>query len=463
MRDLRIWLTFQRYGIPMRPLPLALALSTFLLASAQAAEPSTDPQIAALAERIRALETNAKALQQQASDALAAAQAAQAELKQMKVAQQDQAVAAVSTEPTGGSTSASANAFNPAIALILNGLYVNHSKDPINYQRAGFPQLGEGGPSADGLQLGESEVTFAANIDEKFYGQMTVTLASEGGQTTTGIEEAYIETTALPDGFTARAGRFYSNIGYLNSHHTHTDYFSDRPLAYQAFLGNQYGDDGVQLRWVAPTDTYLEFGSEAFRGENAPAGGAAHNGVGAKTFFVHAGGDVGSNNSWLAGASVLHADALDGEDGFSGRDNLFLFDFTWKWAPHGAFKDSGIVLRSEAFIDDRKGIVIDPQDPDALAQAWDGKRRGAYVEGLYRFSRTWDVGYRYDKLWAASSGPYASDYDPQRHSIAATWHNSEFSLLRLQLAHDEPQPHFVDNVLTLQYQVSLGAHGAHKF
>src|SRR5690606_2501457 len=152
-----------------------------------------------------------------------------------------------------------------------------------------------------------------------------------------------------------------------------------------------------------------------------------------------------------------------GEDGFSGRSNLFLFDFTWKWAPHGAFKDSGIVLRSEAFIDDRKGVVIDAEDPQAPAQDWDGKRRGAYVEGLYRFSRSWDVGYRYDRLWAASSGPYASDHDPQRHSIAATWHNSEFSLLRLQLARDEPQAHFLDNVLTLQYQVSLGAHGAHKF
>ncbi len=447
----------------MRHTPLAFALTSILLVSAQAADASTDPQIAALAARIQALETNAQTLQKQAADALAAAQAAQSELQQMKATKQDQAVAEVSAAPATGSTGASLNAFNPAISIILNGLYVNHSQDPINYRRAGFPLLGEGGPKPDGLQLGESEISLASNIDEKFYGQLTLTLASDGGQTTTGIEEAFIETTALPDGFTARAGRFYSNIGYLNSHHTHTDYFSDRPLAYQAFLGNQYGDDGVQLRWVAPTETFLEFGGEAFRGENAPAGGAAHSGVGAKTFFVHAGGDIGIENSWLAGASILHADAVNGEDGFSGRDNLYLFDLTWKWAPRGAFKDSGIVVRSEAFVDDRKGVVIDPNDPDALAQTLDGKRRGAYIEGLYRFSRTWDVGYRYDKLWAASSGPYASDFDPQRHSVAATWHNSEFSLLRLQLEHDEPQPHFIDNVLTLQYQVSLGAHGAHKF
>jgi hypothetical protein len=448
----------------MRPIPVAIAASLALMSAARASESSpSDPQIAALAARIQALEANAQALQKQAADALAAAQAAQAELQQMKAAGQASAVAAVSAPASEGSSVASANAFNPAISLILNGLYVDHSRDPVDYSRAGFPLVGGGAPRGPGLQLGESELSFAANIDDKFYGQFTVTMESEDGETHTGIEEAYIETTALPEGFTARAGRFYSNIGYLNSHHTHTDYFSDRPLAYQAFLGNQYGDDGVQLRWVAPTETFLEFGGEAFRGDNYPAGGAAHSGVGAKSFFVHAGGDVGIENSWLAGASVLRADTTGGEDGFSGRNNLYLFDLTWKWAPRGAFKDSGIVLRSEVFLDDRKGIVIDPEDPDAQGQPWDGQRRGAYLEALYRFSRTWDAGYRYDKLWAASSGPYASDHDPQRHSAALTWHNSEFSLMRLQLSHDEPQPHFIDNVLTLQYQVSLGAHGAHKF
>src|SRR5207253_1860678 len=103
------------------------------------------------------------------------------------------------------------------------------------------------------------ELSFAANIDDKFYGQLTMT---SGGDAGFEIEEAFIDTTALPDGFSLRAGRFFSNIGYLNSHHSHTDNFVDRPLAYQAFLGNQYGDDGVQLRFVAPTDLYLELGGE---------------------------------------------------------------------------------------------------------------------------------------------------------------------------------------------------------
>ena len=77
-----------------------------------------------------------------------------------------------------------------------------------------------------------------------------------------------------------RGGRFFSGIGYLNALHAHAWDFVDQPLVYRALLGNQYKDDGAQLRWVAPTDLFLEFGAEAFRGGNFPAGGAAENGKG---------------------------------------------------------------------------------------------------------------------------------------------------------------------------------------
>ena len=65
----------------MRLLAPALALTFLLPGALQAAEPPPDAQIAALAERIRALEANAQMLQSQAAEALAAAQAAQAELQ----------------------------------------------------------------------------------------------------------------------------------------------------------------------------------------------------------------------------------------------------------------------------------------------------------------------------------------------------------------------------------------------
>jgi hypothetical protein len=501
---------------------LALSLGLALSASAVAADPPA-PSLQDLDARIRALETEAKHLREQTASALAEASAARAELDRMKAAQSNGApppasatppksaveqsmedrVAAVSAsappseaapapatpapsttatldtsavaasgDSGGTGAGANGNAFNPAIAVILNGDYAHHSRNPDNYVRAGFPVVPETGPGPQGFSLGESEISFAANIDDKFYGQFTISYNDDNGNAEADIEEAYIDTLTLPDGFNVRAGRFYSNIGYLNSHHTHTDNFVDRPLPYQAFLGNQYGDDGAQLRWVAPTTTYLELGGEAFRGENFPASGANHDGVGAWTLFAHAGGDIGDENSWLAGLSMLKTRATHADDGFTGDSTLYLADGTWKWAPNGNTKDGGVTVRSELFFDHRDGYyaapdalaAIDATDPlDPAAQPWLGDRRGGYLEAVWRLGRTWDVGYRFDKLWPSSSGPFAADFDPTRHSIEATWRNSEFSFFRIQYSHDNPIRDIVDNALYLQYDVALGAHGAHKF
>jgi hypothetical protein len=443
---------------------ITLALCASLAANAHAATPAPpQSRIDALEVRIKALEANAEAMRKQAAEATAALEATRAEMEAMKAAAPAEVASEpAEPEPAAAPASANGNAFNPAISIILNGSYTAHSLNPDLYQRSGFPLVGEGVPAAKGISLGESEVSLAANIDEKFYGQLTFNVSSEDGSDKLGVEEAFIDTMALPAGFTLRLGRFFSNIGYLNSHHAHTDKFFDRPLAYQAFLGNQYGDDGAQLRWVAPTDFYLEVGGEIFRGENFPSGGAGHAGAGVKTLFAHTGGDVGTENSWLAGVAVLKSATENAEDGFSGDDTLYVADATWKWAPQGNFKDGGVTLRGEYFLDDRDGIF---EDPNSLrpTELWNGKRRGAYLEAVYRINRNWETGYRYDRLWADDSGPFASTYDPTRHSVMLAWLNSEFSLVRLQYSHDEPNPIDTDNALTLQYQVSLGAHGAHKF
>src|SRR4249919_915661 len=271
----------------MRPALLALAISAAFSAPSFAAPPAS--RIEALEARMQALEqslaqTRAELEALKTGDPATPPAAASVEDIAADVAAEPEAgadaVAAASAdvaaapEAQAASGAGNANTFNPAISIILNASASSHSLDPEAYQRSGFPLVGEGAPSARGISLGESEISFAANIDDKFYGQLSLAIGSEGNDTEVGVEEAFIDTTTLPDGYTLRAGRFFSNIGYLNSHHAHTDKFFDRPLPYQAFLGNQYGDDGVQLRWVAPTALFLELGGEVFRGESFPSGGA---------------------------------------------------------------------------------------------------------------------------------------------------------------------------------------------
>ncbi|MDO8597359.1 MAG: hypothetical protein Q7R45_12145 [Sulfuricaulis sp.] len=364
------------------------------------------------------------------------------------------------------------NNFNPAISLILDGKLSAFSKDPGTYALPGFALGGETGPGDEGLRLGESELVMSANIDDKFYGQFIAALTPENE---TEIEEAFFETFALGDGFTVRGGRFLSGIGYLNPVHAHAWDFADQPLVYRAMLGNQYKDDGVQARWVAPTDVFLELGAEIFRGDNFPAGGAANSGKGTHTVFIHIGGDVGAGHAWRLGLSQLDADARNRATGdattpdlFTGASELTGVDFIWKWAPNGNPKQTNFKFQTEYFTRDEDG-TFDPAS-SGTPLTYNGKQKGWYAQAVYQFMPRWRVGLRYDHLKAnavaaALAGTVLDKqgHDPKRLSVMADFSNSEFSRLRFQVNKDESRVNQKDAQWYLQYIMSLGAHGAHAF
>src|SRR2546421_10831483 len=198
------------------------------------------------------------------------------------------------------------NALNPGVSVILNGIYANLSRDPATYRINGFvPTMGDVAPPTRGFSLGESELAFAANIDPMFRGTLIAALSPDND--TIGVEEGYIQTLALPRGFTIKAGRFFSAIGYQNQIHAHAWDVADAPLAMRVFLGGQLNEDGVQFRWVAPTELYWDLGTELGRGRAFPASlsDSGKNGAGSLNFFTHVGGDVGDSISWQTGLSHL--------------------------------------------------------------------------------------------------------------------------------------------------------------
>lgn len=364
------------------------------------------------------------------------------------------------------------NAFNPAISLILDGKFSAFSQDPATYVLPGFALGEETGPGDEGLRLGESELVMSANIDDKFYGLFTAALTPENK---TEIEEAFFETLALGSGTTLKAGRFFSHIGYLNPVHAHAWDFADQPLVYRAMLGNQYGDDGVQARWVAPTDVFLEFGAELFRGDSFPAGGATNSGKGTHTVFMHIGGDAGSNHAWRFGLSQLDADAKNRATGdaatpdlFTGSSTLNGVDFIWKWAPNGNPKQTNFKFQTEYFTRNEDGTLNPASSGTPLTH--NGKQKGGYTQAVYQFMPRWRIGLRYDQLKAnavdaALAGTVLDNqgHDPKRLSVMADFSNSEFSRLRFQVSKDESRMNQKDTQWYLQYIMSLGAHGAHAF
>jgi len=164
----------------------------------------------------------------------------------------------IATSASALAQQVSGNAFNPAVSLILDGHFASYSQDPKTYQLPGFLLDPEGGLGAEGLSLDETELAVSANVDDKYYGSMSLSIqqTSDGG-TSVDLEEAYFETLALPKGLKVKAGKFFSEICCLNPVHSHAWDFYDAPLAYVAMLNTQLSDTGVQLSWVVPTDLYI--------------------------------------------------------------------------------------------------------------------------------------------------------------------------------------------------------------
>jgi hypothetical protein len=467
---------------PLQLSPAGQASTCLLLACLAASPPlaaQQDPELEALRQEVRAmrLEYEARIADLEARLAAAEQAAVASHTAPAPDAAPESAPEPGYDEPAATSPQtvsvARDSSFNPAIGVTFQGQAWAYDLDPEDYFIPGYPLGGEAGPAPEGLSLAETELTLSANVDDKFTAMLNVPLVIEDGETAVEIEEAWVETLALPAGLALRMGRFFSGIGYLNDRHFHSWDFADQPLAYQAFLGNQYLDDGLRLRWLAPTDFYLEVSGEVLRGDRYPAGGAADSGVGATTLSATTGGDVGFSHSWQFGLSWLGADAEErasgGEDDpllFTGETDLYIADFTWKWAPNGNSRERNFIFQAEYLWRDETGAY---SLPDGQAGPWDLDQAGWYAQAVFQPFPRWRFGARIDQLsgddpGAAWSGTplYPAGSDPRRYSLMADWSNSEFSRLRFQYNHDSAGE-TTDEQFGLQYIFSIGAHGAHTF
>jgi hypothetical protein len=375
---------------------------------------------------------------------------------------------------TGGASASS----NPNIGFVLNGYYSSFSKE-VPFEVPGFVFGGETGPGEPGFNLGESELGIYGNIDPYLFGSAVIAFSTEEGAA---VEEAFIQTLALPFGFTVKAGRFFSGIGYLNALHRHADDFFDAPLPYQAFLGGQFGDAGIQVKWLAPAELFLELGVEQFRGDEYPAGGAANDGAGARAAFVKLGGDIGDSGSYLLSLSQLQAKSearTTGEDvpetAFTGDTTVRILGVVWKWSPSGNPKYTNVKVQAEYFQRDEDGVyTLDPEGTPVTVNMKGGDKgsqTGWYAQAHYQFFERWRVGIRQAQIEAGTpkdSAAKGTALDPQGETpkiatVMAEYDPSEFSQIRLQYSQDQSVPDESVARWYLQYVVTFGAHAAHSY
>lgn len=336
------------------------------------------------------------------------------------------------------------------------------------------------GQRDQGLGLGHSDLSAYGPLGPHLQAQLTAALHSHDGKVEGEFEEAWLQTSSLPAGLQVRAGRFASQLGYLNEQHPHADDFVERPLLYRAFLGGHWFDDGLRVNWTAPTDLYLRFGAEVFRGRQLVQEAASAKKPGAFVLSAKAGGDWNTSHSWQAGLSYLrnnreaaveeehgHEEEGHAEEGhdhshahahgaaYSGK-NLWIAELAWKWAPEG--NNSREQLRVAYEVARVTGLN---------RYATSANRHDAqYLSVVWRFATTWEAGARYDLLRVSQPhGDHFHDGKLREAAVMLAWKPTHAQTLRLQFTQQRNGAGFDEatRAFQLQYVLSFGAHAAHNF
>ena len=368
------------------------------------------------------------------------------------------------------------NQFNPSVGIVLNGKLTEFSAATSEF--AGFGVEEEGERSREGIQIDESEINFSASVDDKFYGSITAAIVREDGSDIVELEEAYgltLPGSGLPTGLAAKMGRAFWTLGYLNEHHAHADDFADRPLPYRVFLNKAFNDDGIEFSYILPTDIYAEVGGGSFRGDDFPLGGGDGELFRQWSAFARIGGDIGLNQSWRIGGYMLSGNPTGGrtsnEDAvtFIGDSDLLVADFRYTLAPTGNPNAQEVTLQGEYFHRDESGTYQDTGSTTGAVN-FSGSSKGWYAQAVYKFNQQWRIGARYSGMSApnvpaglAGSTLDADGHNPKAYAAMMDWTNSEFSRIRLQYNHERLTRGLNDNQIILQYVMSIGAHGAHKY
>ncbi|WP_373035696.1 TonB-dependent receptor [Sulfurimonas sp.] len=387
--------------------------------------------------------------------------------------------------------------FIPDISLVMDASYVSRNMADDKVAHLEVPGIAHGllgshshggsthtpNNAKNGFNLNYAELVLSSSVDPFF----TMDGIFHFSEDAVEIEELYFTSTALGHGARIKGGKFNSNFGYLNEQHHHSWDFADMPLVYEAFLGmHGINESGLQLQWIAPTDTYLMIGAEILQGENTQMFGKDKIGtyttqadapalfVGyIKTSFDIDDTTVLAGLSYAQGSSRIDHSDDESPHVFSGESKLYGADFLVK---HYFDSYSFLKWQSEVLHRDMDGVQynLNPADTTAVltSPTITKKQSGLYTQLVYGINKSWHTGVRYDTIFQndiTSNGVKTDTKNSfNKYSAMVEYHTSEFARFRLQYNHNsslynEDGNRQDINTLILQANISIGAHGAHGF
>jgi hypothetical protein len=272
-----------------------------------------------------------------------------------------------------------------------------------------------------------------------------------------------------------------TRFGIQNSLHAHAWEFATIPIVIPRFFGpDGFRNPGVEISWLAPTDTYLKlaYTIQQADGENAvsflgqedttlggyPMTDRTVQGLNdfAHTFRVETSQPYSDTVTGKAGASAMLGDNGTGSHDLS---QIYGVDYFLKWRPLDAEKGFPYVTWQTEYM--TRFASVGPNadanlPPDRL------KDYGFYSQLIWGFTPGWTVGLRAQQ--ANGTGGVGRDTNPLldkffRVGPALTYYPSEFSKIRFCYDADfqssengGPQSEFI-----LEFEVSVGEHPAHSF
>jgi hypothetical protein len=419
-------------------------------------------------ERLNKLEESLKSQQQTIEEQQKTIDTLKTQANQ-KSDQSPPATASTSSSPKASGLFGGSAFTNPNISLILDTFYYASNLTNDELANQGIPGFTtQGLDQRNGFNLDSAELFIFSPVDPYFNLYVNIPFTENG----VSIEEAYVVTTSLPAGWQIKGGKFKSNFSRLDSQHPHAWDFWDIALPYRAFLGSEGlgGEKGVQLTYLPAWSIYTQIGAEVLQGENDLLfGQSAQEGPHAFTFFVKSSFDTGDYSTIYFGPSVLFGktDNTNILPGMEVRANSALYgiEAVWKWKPSSR---EALTIQSEYLLLTQSGNTMDPTT-QAVIDPLRRMQDGFYVQGIYRKKR-WGVGARYDVLDlfydTFRQGGVQQNFGgtPHRTTASVEFNPSEFTRIRLQLAHDLSDPSGrTNNEAILQFNFGIGAHPAHSF
>ncbi|MGH7900598.1 MAG: hypothetical protein ACRENZ_02565, partial [Thermodesulfobacteriota bacterium] len=368
---------------------------------------------------------------------------------------------------------------NPDISIIgtFAGAWFNED-DPTVFAEAD--------PQNTGVNLQEIEIGFQGVVDPYFRFDSFFSISKEGIE----VEETYGTTLfSLPLSSQFRGGIMRAKFGRINQIHREFQNFVTLPIVAAQFLGEHLNPPQIELN-IAPAfiPWYVELTAAGGSADVETASFAQDgNDLGKLLYNFHIANFFEITEDFSVSLGGSYATGVNAT-GPGERTNLFGLDLFVKYRPLRNNPYQEVMFQTE-------WMWRNAQTPEEEL-----KNYGFYAELVYRFLQRWDTGFRFDLtdtktpipfgpdnggngeigelikpagvVSVAATGQEGEEEEEQtlglfgrtyRISPMLTFNPSEFSRIRLE--YDYTNFDFMENehAVYLQFQFSLGPHGAHPF